>query len=232
MRSCGGAVQGLREPVHNNQDPIYLNRANDGFVFFDNGCYTYGPVKRQADDKYLQSLMVGNFKSRVVMFGNGHQDDDSSAIFQWKKSGALFDENPPMIETEPAPCALNVDFVETIMCSKASPMQPWMLQRAKWQKATLESSSPNNPSAEKEHTSLNDSRIQCWSLTQSAAEFYSWLWSLADDDDHSKEEGTVVQAGILCEATGEVNVIARHYDSSDDLKQVLFAEGILQSDSK
>ncbi|CAJ1928255.1 unnamed protein product [Cylindrotheca closterium] len=224
MRSCGGAVQGLREPIH-NQDPIYLNRANDGFVFFDNGCYTYGPVKRQGDDKFLQNLMVGNFKSRVVMFGNDGDDgdDDFSVIFQWKKSGALFDENPPRIQTELAPCALKVDFIETITCSKASPMQPWMLQRAKWQKEISESPVPS--SSEKGPTSLNDSRIRCWSLTQSAADFYHWLWS---SDDSTREEGTVVQAGSLCEATGEVTVIARHYDSSDDLKQVLFAEGVLQ----
>lgn len=192
-------MQGLREPV-NDQDSIYLNRANDGFVFFDNGCYTYGPIKRQEeddDDKYLQSLMVGNFKSRVVMFGNG-QGDESSAILQWKKSGSLFDEKSlPKIETEFDPCAVQADFVETIMCSMASPMQPWMLQRAKWQKVTFDTHLKS--SSEEEYTSLDDSRIRCWSLAQSAAEFYNWLWPT----DDTKEEGTVVQAGTLCEANGQ-----------------------------
>ncbi|KAL3939576.1 MAG: hypothetical protein SGBAC_005723 [Bacillariaceae sp.] len=226
--SGGGAVQGLREPI-TNQDPIYLNRANDGFVFFDNGCYTYGPVNRQDDDSYLQSLMLGSFNSRVVLFGSGHNDDDTTAIFQWKTAGALSDENPPVIETELDPCALKVNFVETTTCSKASPMQPWMLQRAKWQKEET----PDGPSPEKDDptSSLHDSSIRYWSLTQSAAEFFSWLSSASpsdDDDDDKEEEGTVVQAGWLCEASGAVNVIARHYDSSDDLKQVLFAEGVLQ----
>ena len=53
---------------------------------------------------------------------------------EWKKAGALFDENPPIVDTKQAPLELTVNFVETIMCSKASSMQPWMLQRAKWQK--------------------------------------------------------------------------------------------------
>lgn len=216
----GGAVQGLREPIR-EEDPIYLNRANDGFIFFDNGCYTYGPLKRNNDDEdnYLHSLIVGNYKSRVVMSGNGHEEK-SSAMLEWKKSGALFDDSPPMIKTEQAPNELKVDFVETIMCSKASPMQPWMLQRVKWQKETTET--PGETTSEQ--ASLNDSIIRCWSVTQSAPDFYEWISSSAPES-----EGTVVQAGALCEATGELNLIARHYDASDDLKQVLIVEGILRS---
>jgi hypothetical protein len=38
MRSCGGAVQGIREGLQ------YFNRADDGFVFFDCGTYSYGSV--------------------------------------------------------------------------------------------------------------------------------------------------------------------------------------------
>ena len=74
MRRCGGAVQGIREPTiipigqdENNSDDeneeeeeedhsnnthtkIYLNRSNDGFIFFNNGCYTYGPTRIEMED--------------------------------------------------------------------------------------------------------------------------------------------------------------------------------------
>ena len=114
-------MQGLREPIPTDDDdePIYLNRANDGFVFFDNGCYTYGPLKRSneddKEDDYLHSLMVGNSKARVVVFV---KENESSFTLEWKKAGALFDENPPIVDTKQAPLELTVNFVETIMCSK------------------------------------------------------------------------------------------------------------------
>lgn len=219
-------MQGLREPIPNDNDddePIYLNRANDGFVFFDNGCYTYGPLKRNGDDQddYLHSLMVGNSKSRVVVFG---KEEKSSFLLEWKKAGTLFDENPPNIEMEQSPHELMVDFVETIICSKTSAMQPWMLQRAKWQKEISEEATKKREDSE-EPSSLNDCTIRCWSLTQPAPEFFEWMSSSAE----SQEGEMVVQVGTLCEATGAVNLVARHYDTSNDLKQVLFAEGILQS---
>src|SRR6056300_555443 len=46
MRRCGGAVQGVREVVvtnsHAEEELAYLNRANDGFVYFDDGSYSVG----------------------------------------------------------------------------------------------------------------------------------------------------------------------------------------------
>eukprot|EP00536_Pseudo-nitzschia_multiseries_P011137 jgi/Psemu1/27974/gm1.27974_g len=54
MRSCGGAVQGIREPTiqhysgcgdgDGDGSSVYLNRANDGFVYFNDGSYSMGPV--------------------------------------------------------------------------------------------------------------------------------------------------------------------------------------------
>ena len=97
MRSCGGAVQGIREPAttasliegdETNTTPVngssstYLNRANDGFVFFDDGCYTMGPVfignrKEVKDDAaaFLSCLALpegdldGRKQRLVVSFG-------------------------------------------------------------------------------------------------------------------------------------------------------------------
>lgn len=48
MRSCGGAVQGIREvPVDTNDEGVYHNRADDGFIFFDCGSYTQGVIEQE-----------------------------------------------------------------------------------------------------------------------------------------------------------------------------------------
>jgi len=93
MRSCGGAVQGIREPAttasgnrngeedesdktlrrSSSSSSTYLNRANDGFVFFNDGCYTMGPTSvtvttysdddnnnNNDDDAFLSCLVLPN----------------------------------------------------------------------------------------------------------------------------------------------------------------------------
>mmetsp|Transcript_10732 Transcript_10732/g.31293 ORF Transcript_10732/g.31293 Transcript_10732/m.31293 type:complete len:459 (+) Transcript_10732:2-1378(+) len=67
MRSCGGAVQGIREPAIQidfvDGDSVYLNRANDGFFFFNDGSYSMGPIMISEDDSddpngFLSCLML------------------------------------------------------------------------------------------------------------------------------------------------------------------------------
>lgn len=52
MRSCGGAIQGIRElplsmifDASSEEDRTYHNRADGGFVYGDDGSYTAGPTK-------------------------------------------------------------------------------------------------------------------------------------------------------------------------------------------
>ena len=46
MRSCGGAVQGVKEIQFPGSifNQMYHNRADDGFVYFDCGSYSVGPT--------------------------------------------------------------------------------------------------------------------------------------------------------------------------------------------
>lgn len=43
MRSCGGAVQGVRENIQGGGE-IYLNRQSEGFSYFSSGSYSQAPV--------------------------------------------------------------------------------------------------------------------------------------------------------------------------------------------
>merc|ERR1719491_2589881 len=102
MRSCGGAVQGIREvaiPIETadmggKAETMYHNRADDGFVYFDCGSYTQGPVQLKADaddgeNENGRDIIVGSVsfatmpKSRVVFHCNisDSESDASSSIF-------------------------------------------------------------------------------------------------------------------------------------------------------
>jgi hypothetical protein len=78
MRRCGGAVQGIREVsglVHGkntnfDKEGFYLNRSNDGFVFFDqDASYSCGPIlcshEEATNSKCITSLGMG--KSRLCV---------------------------------------------------------------------------------------------------------------------------------------------------------------------
>ena len=56
MRSCGGAVQGLSEArelhAEARQGALSLNRADDGFVFFDCGTWTQAPTRLNPTDAF------------------------------------------------------------------------------------------------------------------------------------------------------------------------------------
>ena len=47
MRSCGGAVQGVRVST-DGVEGVVLNRQDDGFVFFDDGSWCLGPTSLEA----------------------------------------------------------------------------------------------------------------------------------------------------------------------------------------
>ena len=60
MRSCGGAVQGVRVG-----DGPLLNRQDDGFCFFDCGSWTQGPTKLTDGALNLDVGLVAQSGSRV-----------------------------------------------------------------------------------------------------------------------------------------------------------------------
>ena len=60
MRSCGGAVQGIRV----GEGPL-LNRQDDGFCFFDCGSWTQGPTKLTDGVLSLDVGLVSQSGSRV-----------------------------------------------------------------------------------------------------------------------------------------------------------------------
>jgi hypothetical protein len=221
MRSCGGAIQGIREfpPIGNvdDEEGLYLNRANDGFVFHDNGCYSLGPVDWSSDeDTFLASLRFG--KSRIVAWCNISKNADSIVrstpqILHTKKSIEDIELLPVELAEDPELFA--VDFENKIRCSMPSPGQAWMLQRVKWERE-------QNDASPKTTAEQARGPFLCWATSQSAEEFNKWSGSRP-----AFSEGIVVNMGAVCKPTGVIKCMVRHYDKANKLACVTLLEGRL-----
>ena len=111
MRSCGGAVQGIRV----GEGPL-LNRQDDGFCFFDCGSWTQGPTKIADGIVHLDVGLVAQSGSRVrctASVSAGHVVDATTVVEE--KAGA-------------APLAKR----ESLTATGA----PWLAPRLKWKRAT------------------------------------------------------------------------------------------------
>ena len=110
MRSCGGAVQGVRV-----DDGPLLNRQDDGFCFFDCGSWTQGPTKIADGIVHLDVGLVSQSGSRVrctASVSAGHVVDATVVVEE--KAGAA-----PLAKRE----------------SLAATGAPWLAPRLKWKRA-------------------------------------------------------------------------------------------------
>lgn len=243
MRSCGGAVQGIREPLDgenagdNDDGSLYLNRANDGFLFLDNGCYSFGPVNQQRDGNfYLSNFMIGTTTRLVVSSTMQPDGDDSSVVTigtlqtktpfgeeaHSKKKDAELETVLKLVDTFEQLPSIYFGGCRIIKCSMPSSGQPWMLQRAKWQKKDGKESS----SSSKEDGAYNNAsrRILYWSFSQPAKVFFDWI---GISEVKNVQKSCVVIQGIVSETTGIASATARHYTNDNVLENVLFLEGRL-----
>jgi hypothetical protein len=195
MRSCGGAVQGIREvpglyPNHHNtnndndngtanddeEQGFYLNRSNDGFIFFDqDASYSCGSVQyptvvdkvKNTNSISVSSLSMG--KSRLCFVSISNDDNtaerDGSTTFPssdhyfqlFRKSNWKFEDkndscNHATIECKMESSSLpSIVWKRLVQCRMSDTMinQPWMLQRAKWESFTYDDN----------HTVMNDNII-------------------------------------------------------------------------
>ena len=111
MRSCGGAVQGIRV----GEGPL-LNRQDDGFCFFDCGSWTQGPTKLTDGALNLDVGLVAQSGSRVRCMASisARHLVDATVVVE-EKAGAT-----PLAKRE----------------SLAATGAPWLAPRLKWTRST------------------------------------------------------------------------------------------------
>ena len=110
MRSCGGAVQGVRV-----DDGPLLNRQDDGFCFFDCGSWTQGPTKIADGIVHLDVGLVAQSGSRVRCTASisARHVVDATVVVEEKA------EATPLAKRE----------------SLTATGAPWLAPRLKWKRA-------------------------------------------------------------------------------------------------
>jgi len=117
MRSCGGAVQGIRV-----DDGPLLNRQDDGFCFFDCGSWTQGPTALADVAAFDVGLATHSGRVRCVVSVDvsARKAVDATVVVE-EKAGAA-----PLAKRE----------------SLAATGAPWLAPRLKWKRTTEEISLP------------------------------------------------------------------------------------------
>ena len=179
MRSCGGAVQGIREiPLllppsprdgdYGGHPPKYHNRADNGFLFFDCGSYVSLPIDssvvsssgtpfnsimcnlslpilQRPGQKIRIVLTTGPSSFQVLVRNGGGTSRFKKNTSERKKLGDSDgdNENDSIFSgrgiMQPLTCPPeSVRWEKGIFCRMSSPEQPWILQRALWERYSRE----------------------------------------------------------------------------------------------
>jgi hypothetical protein len=135
-RSCGGAVQGIRESYQGEED-IYLNRANDGFLSWDCGSFVHITIgDLMTTGNILSASLTINEKIRIristMLDSTGVRADQISKYLQvsWADKDQTFEDDKFQVDRADGP--VDVNWHLCVQCQMASLSQPWMLQRAPW----------------------------------------------------------------------------------------------------
>ena len=237
MRACGGAVQGIRElPLsvasqsqNDNEEKIYLNRADEGFVYIDDGSYSFGPEKWdvQSDEAVAMTSLAFTGNKRVWMTASMSRE---SGIMPQSTFLELF---RPVTTQDTENLESHVDSEEygkTIPTIKwqriqrarmPNPTQPWSLARAKWEQQILIDEAKQCD----DHSKIGS--LTGWSFVEEKSDKSSELFAdVLGADDSSFN---VVMLAVCNESAISKSTI-RCYDSKGLLKCVAFLEGSIEEE--
>ncbi len=243
MRSCGGAVQGIREVKaiqelcgDSSSSGLYHNRADDGFIYFDCGSYTQGPVQIPIEEEETNEVGSITFstipKSRVLF--DCSSNISCQILVLGRKKQMLSQAEKQMNAVHPTDehgiGHQGMIWGKEMICSMPSPNQPWMLQRVKWKQSILDES---NIIKSKTKIEPNDMKIKAWFKTWRESEIdvdYDNLGSSSFDNFLKKGILQITQFGAACMDTGEIKCILRCYDEKGMLKGIILQQGKLPDD--
>jgi hypothetical protein len=234
MRSCGGAVQGVREvPLLASQQGEdigpYLNRANDGFVYFDCGSYSSGPVGIDRPERFLASLSFPSSNSRVVLSADlttGGGVIDHCQFLRLNRapfSGEVHLQQSDCLVTRLDVPPDNFVLEKHTQCRMPSPGQPWMLQRVKWEERLLAKNEAGDPEEASSHNSLDKTLGWVLILHPNGLEGQDWPGL-----ELSPEDGFAISVGGVCPVSLDVRAVLRFYNQDGILTRVVLQEGRIQ----
>jgi hypothetical protein len=229
MRSCGGAVQGIRElslsvasqSQDTNGETIYLNRADGGFVYIDDGSYSFGPEKWNllTDDEVIvmtnlaftasqRGWLTAKLRSENGMLPQSTMTELFRPILSVTENLAVDNVN----KQDNAVPAIKWERMQRVRMP--NPTQPWSLARAKWEQQSLsdETSNVDKPTG--------TGSLMGWSFVETISK-ENQLFA----DILGSENSFNVNCLAICEESAVARSSTRCYDSTGLLKGVAFLEG-------
>ena len=249
MRSCGGAIQGIKEiPICSyspgeGKERIYHNRADGGFIYADDGSYSAGPEEwSTGTEKLVMASLAFSVGRRLLMTVNArdisemldkeivgmHQLPSSKVIELSRTASAKSlsstsgDYSNSAIEVRLSQLSITWEVIKRVRMSTSD--QAWSLTRAKWEKLVEQTGEdPNNDD------SPTVNRIQSASLMGC-----SYIESVLGNADSLF--GDIIKAGTInlhmlaiCQASNVARSVVRCYDSNGSLISVAFLQGSFSS---
>lgn len=247
MRSCGGAVQDIREQTNmsnsNIGESMYLNRADDGFVYFDCGTYTKCPTQLQMiqddipaslseEDSIILPIVASiSFstepKSRLIF-----DIATDSCIALIKSSGLATYETQSTTDVGNKKSNLpDITWGKETICRMEHGNQPWVLQRAKWEASSsiYDHLLQNKCKMNADEITLNG-WIHSWDMTNHGSESDSFQ---SNNPNHAtfllpNKTSRIIDMGGVCVNSGEVKSLFIYYDDKGFLQAIVLKEGLMK----
>jgi hypothetical protein len=221
IRDLAQATYGLN--MHNDDvddasgEGYYLNRANDGFLYFDSepdySCGTVNDNDKDKESLWITSLTFG--KSRLILAKNLNGDQHAlTRLLVSRKQDPLPDRpSTALVSNEAVLQQLprNIIWQAIIRCRMPSTSHIWTAKRLKWETCL---SVPKE-----DHNELG--HLQTWALRMQTCDEPIMNGVFEDFGD-----SYLLCAGGVSSTSGFVKCIARQYSSSDgSLKSVVWLRG-------
>jgi len=224
MRSCGGAVQGVRElspSLDANEEKIYLNRADGGFVYVDDGSYSFGPEKLDLTDETMAMTSLAFTGSQRGWLTAKLSSEDGmlpqSTVLEMFRPISSVTEKLAVVdnlEQDASVPAINWKRIQRVRMPNSS--QPWVLARAKWEQQTL----PDEASNDDDQSGTGP--LMGWSFVETIGSKENELFG---DIILGSESSFCVHMMAICQESAVARSTTRCYDSTGLLKGVAFLEG-------
>lgn len=239
MRACGGAVQGIRElPLsvasqlqnNDNADKIYLNRADEGFVYIDNGSYSFGPEKWdiQSDEAVAMTSLAFTGNKRVWMTASMSRDSgimpQSTVLELFRPTPQVTEKLESHVDSEEYGKAIpTIKWQKIQRARMPNPTQPWSLARAKWEQQIL----LDEAKQDDDHSKIGS--LTGWSFVEEKIGKSNEL--VADVLGADDTSFNVIMLAV-CNESAIAKSTIRFYDSKGLLKCVAFLEGNIKEEEE
>ena len=227
MRSCGGAVQGIKElslsvisPSQDaNQEKIYLNRADGGFVYVDDGSYSFGPEKWDlTSEAVVMTSLAFTGSQRGWLTSKSSSEKEmlcQSTVLEMFRPISSVTENVRVDSIEKDDTIPTVHWERVKRVRMPNPSQPWVLARAKWEQQILQDEVGNDGDQ------LGTGSLMGWSFIETTDSNENELFG----DILGSESSICVHMMAICQESAVARSTTRCYDSTGLLKGVAFLEG-------